>query len=302
MPGAEPVRWEDINFYNNPFSDDVGNLLLGRLPAGETLDLVSPCNTSDGWLPKKWKIIKEERVLIKGGSGLPQQEPFNEVVAAAICRRLDIPHVPYSILWERGKSYNVCPNMTNDRQDLVSAYHIQAFQKRSDHRSLYDHFLACCDTLGIPDVQPMLDRMLILDYLICNQDRHFGNFGAIRDAVTLEWQGLAPIYGSGTSLWHESYAAMIHGRGDAAAKPFAKTHAKQILLAEKTLRERDLSALHGIKEESLVIFEQAHFGEPKRAAALSNALAERCERLQEIAHEKRQPSAALSALCADAKR
>lgn len=64
---------------------------------------------------------------------------------------------------------------------------------RGDGVSAYAHFLNCCEKLGIPDVTEQLQQMMILDYLICNQDRHFGNFGAIRDAVTLEWMGFAPI-------------------------------------------------------------------------------------------------------------
>ena len=103
-PAAAPLQWREINFYDNSFSDDVGNLLFGKIPGGDSLDLVSPCNTSDGRLRKKWKIADGQRILIKGGSGMAQQEPLNEVVASAVCRRLNIPHVDYSLLWEDGKA------------------------------------------------------------------------------------------------------------------------------------------------------------------------------------------------------
>ena len=75
--------------------------------------------------------------------------------------------------------------------------------------------------------------MMILDYLICNQDQHFGNFGAIRDAVTLEWMGFAPIFDSGTSLWFDQYATKINALTDAPAKPFAATQQEQLALAKK---------------------------------------------------------------------
>lgn len=42
--------------------------------------------------------------------------------------------------------------------------------------------------------------MIVLDYIIANEDRHLNNFGAIRDANTLAWIGMAPIYDSGASL------------------------------------------------------------------------------------------------------
>ena len=112
-PVDAPLNWKKINFYDNPFSEDVGNFLFGQIVEHGMLDLVSPCNTSDGWLKKKWKIIDGQRVLIKGGSGVFSQEPFNEAVASAICRRLNIPHVEYLLLWESGAPYSACPNMTN---------------------------------------------------------------------------------------------------------------------------------------------------------------------------------------------
>jgi len=44
--------------------------------------------------------------------------------------------------------------------------------------------------------------MLVLDYLIANEDRHWGNFGAVRNAETLDWIGLAPVFDCGNSLWY----------------------------------------------------------------------------------------------------
>ena len=183
-------------------------------------------------------------------------------------------------LFEGDKPYSVCPNMTTDRQDFVSAYYIFSAFPRADGVSAYDHFLACCEKLGIPDVPERLQQMMILDYLICNQDRHFGNFGAIRDAVTLEWVGFAPIFDSGTSLWFDQYASKIDALADAPAKPFAATQQAQLALARDGLPALNLAALDDCKDEVLAIFEQAHFGEPNRANILVDALAVRCKILQ----------------------
>lgn len=282
-PVDAPLDWKKINFYDNPFSEDVGNFLFGQIVEHGMLDLVSPCNTSDGWLKKKWKILNGQRVLIKGGSGMAQQEPFNEVVASLVCSKLSIPHVEYQLMRENGKPYSVCPNMTSDRQDFVSAYYIFSAFPQKVGVSAYDHFLSCCEKLEIPDAQQSLQQMMVLDYLICNQDRHFGNFGAIRDAVTLEWKGLAPIFDSGTSLWFDQYASKIDALVDAPAKPFAATHELQIQLAMPIIRNIDLDALSGIKADVQEIFEEAQFGELDRAEILSAALEQRCNRFKELA-------------------
>ena len=232
-PAEQPLEWRKVNFYHNDFSEDVGNILFGQIPERDSIDLVSPCNTSDGWLKKKWKILNGQRVLVKGGSGMAQQEPFNEAAASLLCRKLGIPHVEYSLLFEGSQPYSVCTNMTTDRQNFVSGYYIFSAFPRGDGVSAYAHFLNCCEKLGIPDVTEQLQQMMILDYLICNQDQHFGNFGAIRDAVTLEWMGFAPIFDSGTSLWFDQYATKINALTDAPAKPFAATQQEQLALAKK---------------------------------------------------------------------
>lgn len=56
-PAEQPLEWSKVNFYNNDFSEDVGNILFGQIPQQDSIDLASPCNTSDGWLKKKWKIL-----------------------------------------------------------------------------------------------------------------------------------------------------------------------------------------------------------------------------------------------------
>ena len=66
--------------------------------------------------------------------------------------------------------------------------------------------------------------MLTIDYLIANTDRHLNNFGAIRNADTLEWIGMAPIFDSGTSLWCEQL--IDHN----PSKPFKTNHKQQIKL------------------------------------------------------------------------
>ena len=69
-PQNGDLRWEDVNFFHNSFSDDVGNLLFGKMEISDpkAISLLSPDNTSDGVLKKKWKIIHGKRCLIKGGS------------------------------------------------------------------------------------------------------------------------------------------------------------------------------------------------------------------------------------------
>lgn len=64
----------EVNFFDNSFSDDVGNVLFGK-GSSEQMSLMSPDNTSDGWLKKKWSILDGKRCLIKGGAARLNRSP-----------------------------------------------------------------------------------------------------------------------------------------------------------------------------------------------------------------------------------
>ena len=227
--GAELI-WEKINFFDNSFSDDMGDVLFGKPKKNEDFDFSSPDNTSDGYLKKRWKIINGKRCLIKGGSNLERQQPFNEVIASKIMDRLNINHVSYNIIWEDGEPYSVCEDFVTRDTELVSAWRIMQTQKKDNSTSVYQHFVNCCKSLGAADVVPALDSMLVFDYLISNEDRHLNNFGLLRNAETLEWIGFAPIYDSGSSLGYNSLLSQIYTEKNIASKPFKRRHDEQIKL------------------------------------------------------------------------
>ncbi len=86
-PADRELAWKNINFFENDFSDDVGNILFGQM-APQGINLMSPCNPSDGWLKKKWKIIDTKRCLIKAGSSPYMKEPINEVFGTRLQQTL----------------------------------------------------------------------------------------------------------------------------------------------------------------------------------------------------------------------
>ena len=144
--------------------------------------------------------------------------------------RLDIPHIPYTVTWSKGAPYSVCENFVTRDTELIPAWRILRTQKKNNSVSVYQHFINCCETLGINDPVPFLDRMLILDYIIANEDRHFNNFGVLRNAETLQWLGFAPIYDSGSSLGYDKMPAQIRSGKEVICKPFKNHHEEQLRL------------------------------------------------------------------------
>ena len=229
-PEGAGLQWEQINFFDNPFSEDIGDVLFGADRKANVLDFSSPDSTSDGNLKKRWKIIDGKRCLIKGGSNPFRQQPFNEVIATGIMKRLDIPHVPYTLTWNQEMPYSVCEDFITGETELVPAWRIIQTQKNRNDLSTYQHFVNCAEGLGIPDVVPFLNRMIVLDYIIANEDRHLNNFGAVRNAETLKWIGMAPIYDSGSSLGYDKLAFEIRRARNVTCKPFKNHHEEQLKL------------------------------------------------------------------------
>lgn len=286
-PQNSKLDWDHINFFDNDFSEDIGDVLFGQMKKQDGFDFSSPDNTSDGCLRKRWKILNGKRCLIKGGSNLERQQPFNEVIASDLMDCLSIPHVSYTLIWDKGEPYSVCEDFVTSETELVSAWRIMQTQKKSNSTSVYRHFLDCCDALGAPDPVPALDRMLVLDYLIANEDRHLNNFGLIRNAETLKWLGFAPIFDSGSSLGYDARTSQILRQTDIPCKPFKKSHAEQIRLVSD-FSWIDFDRLSEMPERIMRILgddRTREFIDEARADAIAESVRRRIGMLETIAED-----------------
>lgn len=284
-PQNEEISWDDINFFDNPFSEDIGDVLFGTPKNMEGFDFSSPDNTSDGCLKKRWKLINGKRCLVKGGSDLARQQPFNEVIATKIMERLGISHVGYELIWDSGSPYSVCEDFVTADTELVSAWRILQTQKKPNNVSVYQHFVNCCQALGVTDIVKSLDRMLVLDYIIANEDRHLNNFGLLRNAETLEWIGFAPIYDSGSSLGYDKVASQIRSQADITCKPFKKSHADQIKLVSD-FSWIDFDKLSDVDEtirETMAVEKAQELIDERRIAAITDGVRKRIDTLQGMA-------------------
>ncbi|MGN0404870.1 MAG: HipA domain-containing protein [Bariatricus sp.] len=283
-PEGASLSWDNVNFFENTFSDDIGDVLFGEKKKENAFEFSSPDNTSDGNLKKRWKIIEGKRCLVKGGSNPFRQQPFNEVIASGIMDRLGIAHVPYRVMWNKGAPYSVCEDFVTGDTELIPAWRILQTQKKDNSISIYHHFVNCCENLGIKGVIPYLDRMIVLDYIIANEDRHFNNFGAVRNAETLEWYGMAPIYDSGTSLGYDKLAGQIRSGRDIICKPFKKHHEEQLKLVS-SFDWIDFEKLRDVKEWIKDIFNQGithEYMDETRGNAIADAVEKRICHLSEL--------------------
>ena len=282
-PAGEKLKWSSINFFEHTFSDDVGNILFGHAAEGDCIDLLSPCNTSDGWLKKKWKIVDGKRCLIKGGSAPYYQEPLNEVFAAKLHEKLGWDnYVPYHLVWEDENPFSICENFIDTETELVSAVNINRVLKKRNQDTSYQHFMKCVEQLGIPNMRKFLDYLLVFDFIMVNTDRHFGNFGAVRNIETLEWVGPAPVFDSGTSLWHNQLTKVIRSNEITESKPLYARQSRQMELFSG-FSWIPFECLTDLKDVLYAVFMKSEYMDEERIETIGSGILNRVEQLKEMA-------------------
>ena len=192
------ISYDKINFFENdfeyaPFMD--ASLSKNTNCIQNESSLYSPNNTTDGMLRKAWIIEDGIRYLLKGGYKSETLQPFNEVLASEICRRLGFDHVEYSLAIYKDMVVSKYPCFIDVNTELIKARYIM-----DDTIDDYDSYIHKLESEGIEDARIKMENMFILDYLMLNEDRHLNNFGIIRNVNTLKWMDIAPIFDSGQSL------------------------------------------------------------------------------------------------------
>ena len=201
----DDIAWKDVNFFDNEFSEDIGKILFNGGTTSFDLNLNTPDMTSNGNYEKRWKIINGERYLLKAGSKIYNQEPYNEVIATSLYKRLlnKSEFVEYEIVYDNDKTISMCKNFITKDTELVPAWKINEYYNFLDNEDKYTHYIRCLEQIGIKDARKLIDKMIVCDYIIANKDRHFNNFGVIRDVNTLKFISVAPLFDNGCSLWYD---------------------------------------------------------------------------------------------------
>lgn len=230
-PQDSHLEWRDLNFFNNDF-DRVSDATSPYTPAITSVG-AHPDNTSDGNLSKHWTLRDGKRMLLKGG-GANNQEPYNEVVATALHQRMlrADEYVRYSLVDDANAVLCACEDFLTDEEEFIPAVYVDHLLPERAELSYYQHYVNCCESLGVHDVERSLWKMIVCDDIIANVDRHYRNFGIIRNVETLACRP-APIFDSGSCLWADvSLADLKRGEFSFQGKQFDPNPARQLLLVE----------------------------------------------------------------------
>ena len=131
---------------------------------------------------------------------------INEVIASELHRKQNYDnYTKYKLIRIKGKDYDYgcfSDAFTSDKLELVSAYALLTSEKRKDNISSYEQLIDIAVRNGIDGDQfrKDLEYQIVSDYVLSNVDRHMDNIGILRDAESLRFIRMAPIFDTGRAF------------------------------------------------------------------------------------------------------
>ena len=167
----ESIRFADINLYDHSLSDAFVDVALrGRALTAENARLLNRSDSAGdlstlGVAPKAWIRRNNRFYLLKDGDS---REVETEILASRIVRCFDVEQVLYERACYDHQDVSQSELITTKERSIVSAENVEIYAV--NHGTTLQKIVLRNDPYGY-------HMMNIIDYLIGNTDRHWGNWG-----------------------------------------------------------------------------------------------------------------------------
>lgn len=190
--------FKEYNLYENRFSSVLSLVAYTGVGQSHGAFTTSPELTTQGMLRKAWRFIEGDGIyLYKGGTegaANTGREPYSEFYACQIAERMGLHAVHYDLENWKDILASKCKLFTDIDTSYVSVGQIV---KSGGIQACLDFYESISK-----EAAEELKSMLVFDAVIYNEDRHFGNFGILRDNSSGKILGAAPIFDNGLSLFN----------------------------------------------------------------------------------------------------
>lgn len=164
---GDKATWENINVRRNSLNETIAQVALHGKSVTLQGSLCSPELTTNGAYAKAWRRHGNELWLYKLGNN-GNTESRIEVMCSNLLDKMNVHHCHYEEGEDDGKYVCMCPSMTTDKISILSGMDFSSY----------------CNMRGVnPDTEMLridaegIYKMWIVDYLLCNRDRHGQNWG-----------------------------------------------------------------------------------------------------------------------------
>lgn len=198
VPGGFSGTFAQYNLYENRFSEILSLVAYTGIGQSDAAFTTSPELTTNGMLPKAWRFIEGKGIyLYKGGTfgaANTGNEPYSEFYASQVAQAMGLNAVSYELENWKGILASRCKLFT----DIDTSYiPIGRIVREGGLKACLGYY----EKLG-SEAYEHIKSMLVFDAVIYNEDRHFGNFGVLRDNHSGAVIGSAPVFDNGLSLFN----------------------------------------------------------------------------------------------------
>lgn len=191
--------FSDYNLFENPFSEALSLVAYTGVGSADKAFSTSPEFTTNGMLRKAWRQIDNDGIYLykggtEGGFANTGNEPYSEFYACQIAEAMGLDCVSYDLENWKGILSSKCRLFTDINTSFVP---FGRLVKDATLRTALDYYKKFGE-----NAYEDLCSMLVFDAVIYNEDRHFGNFGMLRDNHSGKIIKPAPIFDNGISLFN----------------------------------------------------------------------------------------------------
>ena len=182
---GDSTTWEEIDVRHNPLNEELAQLALhGKSPHSQG-SLCSPELTTNGAYAKAWRRHDDGNLWLYKLGANGNTESRIEVMCSNILDKMNVRHCHYEAGEDEGEYVCMCPSMTDDNISILPGM----------------DFYTYCNANGLNFEKELLKidadsvyKMWIVDYLLCNRDRHGQNWGLYYKPKTMEIVGCHPLF------------------------------------------------------------------------------------------------------------
>lgn len=182
---GDDATWESINVRHNPLNETIAQVALHGKSVTLQGSLCSPELTTNGAYAKAWRRHDDGNLWLYKLGANGNTESRIEVMCSNLLDKMNVRHCHYEAGEDEGEYVCMCLSMTDDNISILPGMDFYTYCNANGLN--FDKELLKIDADSIY-------KMWIVDYLLCNRDRHSQNWGLYYKPRTMEIVGCHPLF------------------------------------------------------------------------------------------------------------
>lgn len=182
---GDTATWESINVRHNPLNETIAQVALHGKSVTLQGSLTTPELTTNGAYAKAWRRHDDERLWLYKLGANGNTESRIEVMCSDLLDKMNVRHCHYEAGEDDGEYVCMCPSMTDDNISILPGMDFYTYCNVNN----FDYYKKMMEI----DADSIY-KMWIVDYLLCNRDRHGQNWGFYYKPHSMEIVGCHPLF------------------------------------------------------------------------------------------------------------